>query len=409
MNVLYINACFWGGGAEKVSRQLYYGLKEYNINTFYLAGRYQKNLPQDIGVIYQGFLERAVSALLGIMNHNFLFKTFLARKKIINIIRREKIDIVHFHNLRGNYIGLTDLKAIRRFCPKIVITMHDMWLLTGCCPYGMNCNEWENNKRCVNCHGNEWMKKGTSRARMYLKCKAESISKMGYDFVSPSEWLIEHCMHSYLKCEKVHLIPNGVDTDSFHVLNKQTVRQKYNIPNNKRILLFSAHNADSPYKGLKYLLSALEQLENNEKYYLLIIGDTEGLQFDTQIEILKLGYVKSEHTMNELYCAADLFILPSMADTFPLVSLEAMASGTPVLAFRTGGIAEAVEEEVGWCVRAGDSVELKNQIEYIFNNPQLLDYKTGKCREYIENNFSETIMLNKYKQLYDEIMSDKES
>lgn len=404
MNILFINACFLGGGAEKVSRQLYYGLKNENINTFYLSGRYQKNLPENIEVIYKGFLERAISALLGIINHDFLFRTLLARKRIIKVIKREKIDIVHFHNLRGNYVGPMDLKAIKKFCPNIIITMHDMWLFTGCCPHGMSCKKWENDKKCKRCHGNEWLKKGTVRASLYLKCKSDSLSGEGFYFVSPSKWLIDCCRHSYLKNEKIHLIPNGVNLERFQLFDKRTIREKYAIPNGKRILLFSAHNADSPYKGLKYLINAIELLEDKESYYLLIIGDMGGLNLDSSFKILNLGYISDERMMNELYSAADLFILPSMADTFPLVALESMASGTPVLAFKTGGIVESVREEVGWCVQAGNSIALKDKIEYIFNNPQQLLAKTAKCGKFIESRFPEEMMLAKYQQLYTHVL-----
>lgn len=404
MNILYINASFWGGGAEKVSRQLYYGLKNERVNTFYLAGRYQKNLPEDIEVIYRGFFERAISAILGMVNHNFLFGTILARKKIISIVKREKIDIIHFHNLRGNYIGPTDLSAIKKFCPNIVITLHDMWLFTGCCPNGMSCNEWENEKECRNCHGNEWLEKGTKRGSLYLKCKSDSLSGRNYCFVSPSKWLISCCKRSYLRRENLQLIPNGVNIESFQLLDKQIIRNKYNIPQDKRILLFSAHNVDSPYKGLAYLLEAIELLSNKERYYLLIIGHLGDLHFDSKFEISNLGYISNEHMMNELYCAADLFILPSMADTFPLTALESMASGTPVLAFNTGGIPESVTEEVGWCVQAGNSKDLRDEIENIFIDSQRLIEKTEKCREYIEKYYSENSMLMKYQQLYTHIL-----
>lgn len=408
MNILYVNATFWGGGAEKVARQLYYGIKDGNTKTYFAAGRYQKDLPEDVAVLYKNFLGRAVSAALGVANHNFLFFTLSGRKKIIDLIRRENIDIVHFHNTCGNYIGPADIKAISKYCRNIVITMHDMWLITGCCPHGMSCNKWRDGNKCQKCGGNEWLKKGTIWAGKYLQSKTKNFSGKGICFVSPSEWLINKCKHSYLVTENIRLIPNGIDVKSIKPYNKKEMRKKHQIPLNKHVLLFSANQMNSPYKGADYLIEALLNVPEKENYCLLIVGngkiDKLNLCFETHIT----GYIKDTQTMNELYSAADIFLLPSMADTFPLTMLEAMASGTPVLAFKTGGIPEAVNDEVGWCVEAGDSIALANMLISIFDHEEEYVQKVQQCRKYIVEKFSEDLMLERYRGLYRECMNENE-
>lgn len=400
MNILYVNTCFWGGGAEKVARQLYYGMKDMDTKTYFIAGRYQRNLPEDVEVLYNNFFERVVSAILGIANHNFLFGTVLARKKIIDFVKKNDIDIIHFHNIHGNYIGPNDIKAIKKSCNNIIFTMHDMWLITGCCPYGMSCNQWKDDNRCHMCKGNESLKRGTRRASLYLKSKIKNISRIGSCYVSPSKWLMDCCSQSYLSSESKQWIPNGVDINQFHVHDMEEVRKKHNLPLDKHIILFSAHQINSPYKGIQYLTEALLNLPDKESYFLLIVGKgrTEGL--DAKFKVYHTGYVRDGKVMNELYSASDIFVLPSMADTFPLTMLESMASGTPVLAFRTGGIPEAVNDEVGWCVDAGNSQALSAMIVHIFEKKEEYCRKAQQCRRYVENHFSEELMLERYRGIY---------
>ena len=110
--------------------------------------------------------------------------------------------------------------------------------------------------------------------------------------------------------------------------------------------------------------------------------------------------------LNEIYSAADLFILPSVADTLPFTAMEAMASGTPVLAFETGGIPEIVSNDVGWIVETGNEKALAKQIENIFCKDNYEEYiiKQRKCHERIEKLFDEKIMLKQYCSLYEDLI-----
>lgn len=137
MSKKLLRIAFWGSGAERVARQLYYGMRDKETETYYILGRwYQEDVPKEVEVIYKSRLARLVNSKIGKMNHNFLFGTFISRRKIIKFIREKEIDIVHFHSMCGNYIGSRDLTAIKKHCLKIIITMHDMWLLTGCALMG---------------------------------------------------------------------------------------------------------------------------------------------------------------------------------------------------------------------------------------------------------------------------------
>lgn len=403
MRILYVNTYYSGGGAEKVARQLYYGMKKKGIETFFLAGRLQKNIPEGIGVIYSDFFGRFVTTLEGTIIPNTLLRTDHARKEIIRIVLDKKIDIVHFHNLHGNYFGISDLQEIKKYCKHIVITLHDMWLMTGCCPHAMNCKEWYLSA-CEKCDGNAVLQHGKRYAGRLLAYKESNCAGRGIFFVTPSKWLAQCCQQGYLKRENVRVIYNGIDMNEYKAWDKNEVRKKYNLPLNKHIIMFSANGIKNPYKGFTYLLTALQDCLEKEDYALLVVGNRKKDKIDLPYDVYDMGYTTEAKVMNELYASADLFILPSMADVFPFTMLEAMASGTPVLAFTTGGIPEAVTEETGWLVPKGDSNALADKIKTIFDDGDKLANKTEKCRSYIEDKFTEDIMLNNYKMLYDEMI-----
>lgn len=406
MRILYVNTYYSGGGAEKVARQLYYGMKKRGIETFFLAGRLQKNIPEDIGVIYADFLGRCVTTLEGTIVPNTLLRTARARKEIIRIILEKKIDIVHFHNLHGNYIGISDLQEIKKYCKHIVITLHDMWLITGCCPHAMSCKEWYLSA-CRECHGNAVLRYGKGYAGQLLAYKKRNYAGNGMVFVTPSKWLERCCGQGYLNCENVQAIYNGIDMEEYKAWDKNEVRKKYRLPFNKHIIMFSANGIKNPYKGFTYLRKALCACREKEDYALLVVGNKDNDRIDLPFDVYDMGYIAEEKVMNEIYAAADLFILPSMADVFPFTMLEAMASGTPILAFATGGIPEAVTKETGWIVPQGDSDALADKIKEIFDKEDQLKDKTQKCRFYIENSFTENMMLDNYKKLYNEMMGER--
>lgn len=406
MRILFVSTYFYGGGAEKVMRQLYYGIKEENIETYCIAGRLQKDVPADVEIIYHDFFGRCITTLVGECFNNTLFKTKRARKAIIEFIQDKKIDIVHFHNLHSNYMGISDLEEIRKYCKHIVITLHDMWMLTGECAHSFECTKWYSDNYCHNCEGNDNLRRGKRFASSLLNYKQKYFRGKGFYFAAPSEWIYRCCKKSYLQEENIRVINNGISLSNFVCRPKSVVRKKYNLPEDKHILMFAANSIHNVYKGFSYLVDALQIIPDKDQYALLTVGNTKQGMFDLPYDCYNMGYIQDECTLSEIYAAADLFILPSVADNFPFTAMEPMASGTPVLAFETGGIPEIVTESVGWLVPPRDSKALADTIMNIFANPEELMAKTSLCREYIEAHYSEDQMLSNYIKLYKEIMGN---
>ena len=399
MRILQISTYYSGGGAEKVMRQLYNGYKDdKEIECFCMVGRAWPGTPDEVPQIYSGFIERVWTYLKGILRGNTLYHARKAKKKIIQFVKENQIDVIHFHNLHGNYIGLKELKDIKEACPKIVITLHDMWCLTGVCPHSFECLAWKQN-RCRDCSGNGEDVKKTRQAGRVLDEKKKAFTGKNIYFVTPSKWLYGCAKESHIGEEKISLIYNGIDIQKYKCYEKEKVRKLYEIPENRRVIMFVSNGITNPYKGFAYLKAALLRLKEKEKYTLLVIGNREKEKLDLPFEILDVGYLSDERKMNQLYSAADLFILPSMADNLPFTAIESMASGTPVLGFKTGGIPEIIGD-AGWLAERGDSTDLARKIEEIFSDFNLLRKKSKECRIYVEKYFLEQDMLYKYKQLY---------
>lgn len=403
MKVLYVNTAYYGGGAEKIARQLYDGMyKTYYIDTIFLAGKTKKS--NEIEVIYGNKLvPNILNEVRSRAFNGVRLRDLYTRKKILSIIKKEKIDIVHFHNIHGNYIGIEDIKVISEYC-NVVWTLHDMWSMTGHCAHPINCEEWVLSG-CEKCRQKklyppiQW-----NCTKRLLSKKQECFKGTSIHYVVPSEWLKIQCNRSFLKNEDVVVIKNGVDLHQFQMLNKKEIRKKLQIPEERFVIVFSANDILSPYKGADVLQKALNMLPEKNNYYLIMLGNGILPGLDNNLEFLSIGKIRDDSVMNEYYSAADLFIIPSKAENFPCVVLESLASGTPVLGAAIGGIVEQIDNEVGWTFESGNAMDLCDKIIMISKKSEI-DNMRFSCRKKAERVFSIEEMLDKYYKLYIKIVN----
>lgn len=409
MNILYINTRFRGGGAEKIAMQLYEGMAHFkDVSVFYLAGR-ASNDTDTVPVVYGNHkIIRLYNLAFSFLTNNARRKDYRFRYKVISIIKKYKIDIVHLHNIHVNYMGIQDIEEIGRYC-KVVWTLHDMWALTGHCAYALTCSKWKEGS-CGQCPDlYMYPKMWVDQAKRVYKIKKIAFSGKNIIYVTPSLWLMKKCEESFLRNEFKTLIYNGVDTDIFKPLDKVSVRKKYDIPFNKIVLMFAANNLENLYKGIKVLIRALEQVKKKEEYELVIVGSGGKFPLEESYVCHYMGYIHDDRKMNELYNLADIFILPSIAENFPCTVLESMASGTPVAASDVGGISEQVDEETGWLFEVGNEERLAEVIDNLPREKNRLSAMGVNCRRKVEQSFSQEQMIKKYYEVYQEIMEQKKN
>ncbi|MCK5345273.1 MAG: glycosyltransferase, partial [Candidatus Heimdallarchaeota archaeon] len=318
-------------------------------------------------------------------------------------------DIIHLHNLHGGYFNPLALPDLTKLKPT-VYTLHDMWSLTGHCAHSFDCDKWQTG--CGNCpYLNVYPKLWYDVTHKLWGIKKDIYKRSDLVVVTPSRWLKNKIEKSILSDKNVHLIYNGIDHEIFRPMNKTEVRKKLNLPLDKTILMFSAHyGIRNFWKGGDYLLKALEQIDD-ENIFFLNVGSSENLdkRIKSSIEWVSIPYIDNEITMAEYYAASDLFLYPSLADNCPLVVLESMACGTPVIAFETGGIPELITNmRSGYIARYKDVGDFVKGIKLFLNDMDLRTKAGLSARKDVETHFTLDKMVTLYEELYHTLVPEQE-
>lgn len=406
MNVLIVNGNLNGGGAATIAKKLVDGLRQRkNVNVFFLIARGNKKAC-DIEVLFSNILQFILHRVELIYTGNVCYHNKVAQKKIIDIIIKNHIDVVHFHNIANNYIGFEDIKVFSRYC-KVVWTLHELWSVTGHCYHPMECGKWISGE-CLNCNNLKrpgklyWNNSGKIWER-----KKRAFVNQNIHFVVPSVWMKEQIDKSFLKNEDIRLIHNGINLEQFVAFNKELLRKERQISLEKRVLLFVSSELNNRAKGLDIYLEALKKLQEKECYLLIFVGEgTLPKEILTKYEVIKTGKIADHRELNIFYSLADVLVQSSEMESFSLTSAEAMASGTPVIAFRAGGVEEIVNNENGWIMENRLASTLRDGIENIYSNYEELLKKQRICRSYIETHFSVETMISNHIKLYEEIISN---
>ena len=278
--------------------------------------------------------------------------SILATRKFIAWVKNYDPDVVHIHNIHGYYINHKILfDYLKKSQKKVVWTFHDIWPMTGhgCICEGIKCNKWETG--CGNCPGKRnYPATIIDRSKENYKRKRKLFNSIdNLSIITPSKWLASLVKRSFLKEKKVEVIPNGIDTDIFKE-SVTNIKARYNIEEKK--LLLGCATWWTQGKGLYDFYKMSELL--NDDYVIMLVGLSK-----EQIDKLPRNIIGIERTNNvqdlvQLYSAADLFINLTYIDNFPTVNLEALACGTPVITYKTGGSAECLDGDNGRAFEQGD-------------------------------------------------------
>ncbi|MCC8162117.1 MAG: glycosyltransferase [Lachnospiraceae bacterium] len=408
MKILFLNTTYLCGGAEAVTLRIFQGMKERGHDVYEIVSYHKRpeKLPENVHVLYHGMPLLVLNRVLtrGHSNENLTIP--YSRHAILRFIREQHIDVVHLHNAHGNFLGIDDIRAIAEVCP-VVWTVHDFWPLTGHCTSPVDCPErWENG--CAHCpHPEHYPPVRAKRAPALLEAKKNAFRGANIRFTVPSEWMRRQVLESHLKAERCVCIPNALDTACWTPCEKSELRRAYDIPEDKHIVGFVAADPQIKAKGMNYLCEALTRLSSPQDYLLLIAGKDNGLSVlsDAGFQTRRFGYIIDQEEMNRFYALCDILVNPSVYETFGLTTIEAMASGTPVIVFPICAMPEIVPPQAGWCLPEVSSAALAHAMKSAFSEPGLLAAKGAAAREHVLKNYSENKMLDAFEALYQEAVN----
>lgn len=286
------------------------------------------------------------------------FETYKLLKKIDEF----KPDIIHLHNLHDSYINLPMLFSyIKKHNVPTVWTLHDCWAFTGQCPYFTiaKCDRWK--AGCHNCpQYKEYPASLYDNTKKMWQLKKKWFTGVkNMTIVTPSEWLAGLAKESYLKEYPIQVINNGIDLDVFKPTHSN-FREQYGIPGDKYIVL-GVSFAWGYRKGLDCFVEMAEKL--GEQYQIVLVGTDDEIDKNLPQNIISIHRTQNQKELAEIYSAADVFAMPTREENYPTVNMEAIACGTPVVTFDTGGSPEMLNEKVGRVVPVDDVDEMINAIQ----------------------------------------------
>jgi len=415
MNVLLINKTDSEGGAAVACNRLLQALKSVNFDAKLLV---QKKIRNDSAIISTtnselkrklNFLRFAYERLVFYFQESspelrFAFSIANTGEDISTHDLVSHSDVLHLHWFNMGYLSILDLEKILTLRKPIVWTLHDMWAFTGGCHYAGGCERYRS--ECGNC---PFLKKPHPKdlTNRLWKQKCEVYQKSDIVFVTCSRWLASVAKKSrLLKGFRIESIPNPIDTNIFCPKDKLEVRKKLNLPENKLLILFASANIFDKRKGLDYLIHALIEMKNQHPETLnnveLILFGKAKQEVNSMLTFksINLSYLNSESKIADVYSAVDLFVLPSLEDNLPNTVMESLACGTPVVAFKNGGMPEMIDHQKnGYLAKYKSATDLAKGIyQILFQSDRELF--SANARKKVMENYTHEIIAKKYIELY---------
>lgn len=317
-------------------------------------------------------------------------------------INSSDADLVHLHWVQEEMLSIEDIGRIKK---PIVWTLHDMWAFSGAEHYSED-YRWRDGYHKSNRPAyesgfdlNSWTwrrKKKAWRSPMQI--------------VAPSEWLGKCVKESSLMGSwPVEVIPNCIDTECWRPITKPMARELLKLPANVPLVLFGAiGGGKDSRKGFDLLLDALNCLnksENKLNIELVVFGQLAPKKpFNINHPIHYLGHLYDDISLQILYSAVDTIVIPSRQDNLPNTGLEALACGTPVVAFEVGGLQDIVIHlKNGYLAKKFEPKDLARGILYIIDNLKLGNFSDSARLKALAN-FENNIVASKYREIYEEVL-----
>jgi len=412
MKVVLLNSSDTEGGAARAAYRLHHGLQGIGVSSQMLV-KNKKSRDPNVIMSQKGIANKFDKIISTISNsplrlyperNRGIFSPEWLPDSLAAKVAKIQPDIINLHWVCGGYM---QVESVPKFNKPLVWTLHDMWPFTGGCHYSEECDRYT--KSCGSCpqlHSS----KDSDLSRWVWQRKAQAWKNLNLTLVTPSHWLAECAKSSSLLQEyPVNVIANGLDPEVYKPLNRLLLRESLNLPQNKQLVLFGAmQGTDDRWKGFPLLVPALQSLSKSgwqDKIELLVFGSSQPEKpSEVGFKTHYLGRLEDE-SLAKVYAAADVMVVPSRYEAFGQTASEALACGTPVVAFDVTGLKDIVDQQQnGYLAKPYETEDLARGIAWVLEDPDRHEKLCRSARLKVEEKFTLQVQARAYKNLYEEIL-----
>lgn len=391
--LLQINSYSGSGSVGRIAGQIGLAAQQSGWDCYMVSGtRYSRPGPLK-DVRFDTVVAEWLHALYSLLCDAHGRGSFLATLRLIRKIRRIRPDVIHLHNVHGYYLNVRLFFGfLKKSGIPVVWTLHDCWTMTGHCAHfePAGCLRWQT--ECHDCPLKHAYPKSlfadASRLNFRRK-KALFTSLENLHIVTVSQWLADIVSQSYLKHYPLQLLHNGIDLEVFRPTPSR-LRESLGIGNRK--VLLGVSSVWYAEKGMEDFF----HLSANPEFFVIMVGVTEAQRKVFPASVHTVMRTQNVQELVAYYTLADVFVNPTYNDSFPTVNLEALACGTPVVTYRTGGSPEAVNAQTGRVIERGDYDGLLSAIREMCCQPK----PSEACRLFAEASFDMNRCAQQYVELY---------
>ncbi|MEA2735826.1 MAG: hypothetical protein QOE14_2277 [Humisphaera sp.] len=315
-------------------------------------------------------------------------------------------DVINLHWV-GGFLDWQSFFASYPHHVPLVWRMADMGVFTGGCHYTQGCEKFT--AKCGACpqlgstddkdlSGQVWMRK---REALEICLDPEHLHVVG-----TSRWIAAEAKRSSLLNRfPVSVIPNGLDVEEFAPRDKGFSRDLWNIPRDAKVVLFAAESIANVRKGFRHLADALAGMASTENLLLVSVGGGKCV-LPAGLRHLALGKVSNDRMLSTIYSAADVFVIPSLQESFGQTVIESLACGTPVVGFASGGIPDMVRPgETGWLAPTSDTNALRERIVEALSDASKRAAMGARCRAVAVEEYALDVQARAYAKLYETLLA----
>lgn len=393
MKVVQFNTTCGIGSTGKICEGISRILTENNIENYILYSSRSDGYELGIKCSNEKYIK--LQSLKSRITGNYGFNSNKATKKIIENLIRINPDIVHLHNIHGHDCNLELLfNYFKENKTRLIWTFHDCWAFTGYCTHFTmaKCRKWQ--LCCHQCCQKKYYTWFFDKSRFLFDKKKDLFKNIDLTVVTPSQWLSDIVKQSFLGNYPIKVINNGIDLSEFKNASSD-FKLKYKVENKKIILGVSFEWGMR--KGVDVFINLAKRL--NDSYKVILVGTDDKIDRILPDNILSIHRTHNQKELAEIYSVADVFVNTTREENYPTVNMEALACGTPVLTFKTGGSPEMLDKTCGSVVECDDIDALEEEIIRICSDkPYSKEACINKAREFDKNE-----RFKEYLKLYERI------